>query len=167
MSKKTTPKRQPVSLENSILDIGMFLRNYDDRNSNSEVYYLRKSHILSPRDEFIDLTEDEYTQAMERTKELWVKKKKQGEPMYPNGEVVRNEIRNPKKPLLIIYFLDPDGANRHEDEMKINEPIVGFAISFPGSKFNASVSYKIPEQLLPYFDQDFEFEQEEEVDDED
>lgn len=162
MSKRLTPKRQRVPLQDINLDIGLFLRNYDEKNSNSEVYYLRKSHIISPRDEFIDLTEDEYKQAMERTKELWKKKKKEGDPVYPNGEVVRNEIRSPKKPLLLIYFLDPDGANSKEDEIKITEPIVGFAISFPGSKFNASVSYKIPEQLLPYFDQEFEFEQEEE-----
>ena len=162
MSKRLTTRRHSISLEDTTLDIGMFLRNYDDKNSSKEVYYLRKSHILSPKDEFIDLSEEEYKHAMDRTRELWGKKKKQGEPSYPNGDVVRNEIRNPQKPLLLLYLLDPDGANRPEDELKINEPIVGFAISFPGSKFNASVSYKIPEQLLPYFDQDFEFDQEEE-----
>jgi hypothetical protein len=167
MSKKSTSKRYSISLDSSTLDIGMFVRNYDDKNSSKEVYYLRKSHILSPRDEFIDLSDEEYNHAMERTKKLWARKKKQGEPSYPNGEVVRNEIRNSQKALLLVYFLDPAGANRPEDELIINEPIVGFAISFPGSKFNAPVSYKIPEQLLPYFDQEFDFEEEEEVEDED
>jgi len=165
MSKKTTLKRQIIEIENTSIDIGFFLRNYDDKNSNGEIYYLRKSHILSPRDEFIDLSNEEYERAMNRTKQLWLKKQKQGVPSYPNGEIVRNEIRSPQNPLLLIYFLDPEGAKTPEDKVQIIEPIVGYAISFPGSRFNASVSYKIPEQLLPYFDQDFDIDQDEEEED--
>lgn len=26
---------------------------------------------------------------------------------YPNGEIIRNDIRDVRKPLLIIYLLDP------------------------------------------------------------
>ena len=98
---------------------------------------------------------------------MWTKRKKEGEPGYPNGEIVRNEIRDPQKPLLLIYFLDPDGANRPEDPDPLTDPVVAYAISFPGSRFNAAVSYLIPEQLLPFFDQEFEFEEDEEDDDED
>jgi hypothetical protein len=166
MSKKAALGRENVDLETTSLDIGFFLRRYYDQNSDNETYFLRKSHIISPSDEFIDLNNDQYAVAMERTRQLWIRKNKEGQPSYPNGEIVRNEIRHPQKPLLLIYFLDPEGANRPEDIVKITQPIVGYAISFPGSKFNASVSYKIPEQLLPFFDQDYETEQNDD-DDED
>ena len=47
---------------------------------------------------------------MELTRKKEWRRKKEGEPMYPNGEIVRNEIRDTKKPLLLIYLLDPAGA---------------------------------------------------------
>ena len=168
MSKKLTSDRLSINFDETLLDIGFYLRNCDEKSSSKDVYYLKKSHILSPQDEFLDLNKTEYDLAMEKTKQQWLKRKKEGEPAYPNGDIVRNEIRDPKKPLLLLYFLDPKGAILPTDTLTITEPIVGYAISFPGSKFNASVSYKIPEQLLPYFDQEFENEQEEEeVEDED
>lgn len=151
MSKRTTESRSEVLKENTTLTIGHYLRNYDPENSNDQIYYIRRSHIISPRDEFIDLTADEMQRAMTRTEALWRAKNKDGAPAYPNGEVVRNEIRRPQNPLLLIYFLDPVGANRPEDQQHITEPIVGYAISFPASRFNASVSYAVHEQLLSAF----------------
>lgn len=150
MSKRTTDRRFAINRGDSNLDVGYYLRNYDERNSNDEVYYLRKSHIISPRDEFIDLNSSEMETAMERTRHLWQTKNKLGEPPYPNGEIVRNEIRHPQKPLLLIYFLDPMGAGLAE----ATEPIVGYAVSFPASRFNASVRYAVHEQLLPIFNQE-------------
>ena len=47
---------------------------------------------------------------MQLTREMRVRQKKDGEASYPNGEIVRNKIRNPKNPLLLLYLLDPDGA---------------------------------------------------------
>jgi hypothetical protein len=157
MSKKGTTKRIPIERNDSTLDVGFYLRNYDKDKSDSNIYYLRKSHIISPSDEFIDLkAEDEgfLERAMKRTRHLWRTENKMGEPSYPNGEIVRNEFRTPQNPLLLLYFLDPEGANRPEDSIKITDPIVGYAISFPGSRFNASVNYAVHEQLLPLFSQD-------------
>jgi hypothetical protein len=71
---------------------------------------------------------------------------------YPKGDIVRNEFRNPKNSLLLIYFLDPKGA----DLPKGSDPLVGFAISFPGSRFNSSVRYAIHRQLLALFNIDDE-----------
>ena len=110
----------------------------------------KRQHIISPKDEFIDLTDPEYENAMKLTRQRWVEKKKPGEPEYPNGEIVRNEIRDTKKPLLLIYMLDPDGA-----EIKgIKTPFVGFAVSFPKSRFSNCVSYRINENLIDKFDFD-------------
>jgi hypothetical protein len=165
MSKRNTERRIQIPKDDINLDVGFYLRNFDPDNSNNQIYYVRRSHIISPKDEFIDLTDTEMQRAMARTQELWRSKNKEGEPVYPNGEVVRNEIRRPQNPLLLIYFLDPDGANGPYDEVRITEPVVGYAISFPSSRFNAAVSYAIHEQLLALFNVDDNLE--EAVDDED
>ena len=101
-----------------------------------------------------DLSPEEYERALELTREAWRNKNKEGEPAYPGGEIVRNQTRSPQNPLLLIYFLEPQGAGLPND----SEPIVGYAISFPGSRFNASVSYAVHRQLLPLFNQEDDLE---------
>lgn len=161
MSKAKTAIRYPINKSEGNLDIGCYFRK-SEPNTNGVNYYLRKSHIISPMDEVIDLTVDELKIARLRTEELWQTKGKTGSPSYPSGEIVRNEIRSPQNPLLIIYYLDPSGAN-----LPVNsDPIVGYAISFPASKFDSAVSYAVHEQLLPIFSIDDE-DLEENLDDED
>ncbi len=135
--------------------IGQWKRTEDDKNSNDQIYYLKKSHIISPSDEFIDFTEEEYESAMNLTN---LQRKKVGEAMYPKGQIVRNELRDPRKPLLIIYLLDPEESLKYPLPKGTN-PFVGYAISFPKSNFNAPVSYSVNEELLDRFDiveEDFE-----------
>lgn len=170
MSRSTTSNRTDINVKGQTISLGQFIRNYDERNSSREIYYLRKSHILSPKDEFIDLTEEEYQRAIDLTTASWKRKNREGTPSYPNGEIVRNEIRNPRNPLLLLYFLDPEGAvikdnNGNTLENRLDYPVVGFAVSFPKSAFNAAVSYAVHDQLLSLFNQDDN--QEEEVEDED
>ena len=62
---------------------------------------------------------------------------------------------------MMLYFLDPKEAGLPEG----SEPIVGYAISFPASRFNASVSYAVHEQLLPIFNQEDNLEEAEEDED--
>jgi mRNA-degrading endonuclease RelE of RelBE toxin-antitoxin system len=147
-------------INNKQFQIGSFLRSQDKNNSDENIYYLKKSHIISPKDEFIDLTTEEYEKAMQLTRELHAKQHKGGEPAYPNGEIVRNKIRNPQNPLLLIYLLAPVGAELPND----SEPFTGYAISFPISNQNAYVSYAVNEQLLDKFNvesdmEDFEDEE--------
>ncbi len=150
MSKRGASCTTEFVINNEQVQIGCFLRREDENNSDENIYYLKKSHIISPKDEFIDLSNEEYERAMQLTRELRAKQNKEGEPTYPNGEIVRNEIRNPQNPLLLIYLLDPVGAklSSHSD------PFMGYAISFPGSRHNAYVSYAVNEQLLDRFDID-------------
>jgi hypothetical protein len=142
------------------LAIGQFIRTQDDKSSNEYIYYLRKSHIISPKHEFVDLSKEEYDEAMRQTSKLRVEKGKTGDPQYPNGNIVRNTIRQPANPLLIIYLLDSSGAKIVD---KAN-PIVGFAISFPGSRINSNVTYAVHEDLLSIFEIDDDFEDYEEED---
>lgn len=156
MSKPNAKNNSHFIVSNNTVSIGQWKRTEDDKNSSEQIYYLKKSHIISPSDEFIDLNEDEYNSAMELTIK---KRKKPGEPQYPNGLEVRNNIRDPKKPLLLIYLLDPDESLEEYRLPKGTNPFVGYAISFPKSNFNAPVSYAVNEELLDRFDvveEDFE-----------
>lgn len=157
--KKPKAKNHSIFIVNKAqVEIGQWKRTEDDKNSNEQIYYLRKSHIISPSDEFIDLTPAEYKNAMDLTNHH---RKKPGEASYPNGHLVRNHLRDPKKPLLIIYLLDPEESIDHDKHPMPNgtNPFVGYAISFPRSNYNAPVSYAVNEELLDRFDiveEDFE-----------
>lgn len=158
MSKGNAQTNYPVSFSDGNKNIGCWLRTQDENNSSDEIYYLKKSHILSPKDEFLDLSKTDYDKAIELTKDHWKKKEKKGEPSYPSGQIVRNEIRDPKNPLLLIYLLDPIGAFRPGASYNPVDPIVGYAISFPKSNFNSFVAFAVKDELLDRFDFDYETE---------
>lgn len=157
MTKPNAKNNSNFELNGDEVSIGQWKRTEDDKNSNEQIYYLRKSHIISPSDEFIDFSDEEYDRAMKLTN---LHRKKPGQAAYPNGQIVRNELRDPKKPLMIIYLLDPEESIDPKNPLpKGTHPFVGYAISFPKSNFNAPVSYAVNEQLLDKFDiveEDFE-----------
>jgi hypothetical protein len=98
LMNKNAAKRSTISIAAGKVNIGHWFRREDENNSNEELFYIRKSHIISRKDEFIDLTEFELEEARQLS----------GQSEIPNGKVVRERIRDPKKPLLLIYLLDPD-----------------------------------------------------------
>lgn len=161
MSKKKADLRYTIQKGEDVLDIGLFNRRQDERNSSTDNYYIKRSHIISPGDEVIDLTDEERNTAWDRTTEYWRQRGKEGKPSYISGEIVRNEIRNPQKPLLLLYFLNPQEAGLEFTD----NPIVGYAISFPSSRFKATVSYAVHEQLLSIFNQEDNLEEEDEDED--
>lgn len=157
MTKPNSKNYSTIEVDGKEVQIGQWKRTEDDKNSNDQIYYLRKSHIISPSDEFIDFTDKEYQRAMTLTN---LHRKKTGKALYPNGHIVRNELRHPKKPLLIIYLLDPEESIDPKNPLpKGTNPFVGYAISFPKSNYSAPVSYAVNEELLDRFDiveEDFE-----------
>jgi hypothetical protein len=150
MSKRKAESESKISLKNEEVSIGQFLRMRDDVSSNKDVYYLKKSHLISPRHEFLDLTPEELDLAMQITRRSWEISGKKGSPSYPGGDIVRKDIRNKKVPLMLIYLLDAEGAGLP----KGSEPIVGYAISFPASDFQADVEYAVNTHLLDRFNYD-------------
>src|SRR5208283_1866113 len=90
MSKPKANFSSKFEIAGNPIEIGQWERTQDDNNSDDKIYYLRKSHIISPEDEFLDLSPKEYAQAMELTREHRKRQNKDGEPAYPNGEIVRN-----------------------------------------------------------------------------
>lgn len=157
ISKDRTIKKCQVGA----LSVGMVKRTRDDK-SNDQIYYIRKSHIISPGDEFIDLSDEEIQKAKEQTEQIWIKSGKEGTPSFPSGEVVRNTVRKPNRPLLLLYFLDPAGA-----DLQIETPVAGYAISFPANDRNDAVSFAVHEQLLDQFNQQDDIEIIQPDDDED
>jgi hypothetical protein len=54
LMNKKTPKQSKFNLGGKETDIGQWFRREDDNNSNEDLFYVRKSHIISRKDEFID-----------------------------------------------------------------------------------------------------------------
>lgn len=144
---------------NDSVSVNMISRSQAE-NSTEDAYIIRKSHIISPEDEFIDLTDTERQRAQDATQRIWLEKGKEGTPTRLNGDWVRNQIRKPNKVLLLLYFLDPVGAGLPPE----SNPLVGFAISFPGTDRDDAVSYAVHEQLLSIFNQVDSLEEAEEND---
>lgn len=141
--KKDAEFNYDLNSTNGISQIGCIVRTSDPEKNDNNNLNIRKNHIISPKDEFFDLTEEEYKKGLERTKEL----NKDYKNDFPKGEIVRNEIRKPTTALLILYFLNPEKAGYSG-----SEPIVGFAVSFPRSIVNPTVQFAVHEQLLSRFD---------------
>jgi hypothetical protein len=149
MSKRNSSKNTNFDIAGNSIGIGNWTRTEDDTNSSEHIYYLKKSHIISPKDEFIDLSDSEYQQAKELTN---LRRTKEGLASYPSGQIVRNEIRDASNPLLLIYLLDAKEGLVKYPMLEGTNPFVGYAVSFPKSNYNAPVTYAVNEELMDRFD---------------
>ncbi|BAZ27267.1 endonuclease [Kalymmatonema gypsitolerans NIES-4073] len=115
--------------------VGLTKRNPAD-SSISEEYRLRKSRLLSPTDEWLDLSESTRKAILEETRRL---REQAGKPLSssqtPNGKVIRS-MRSPKNGLLLLYPLDPA-------EIDSDIPVIGFVVSFPESPTARRIEYKV------------------------
>lgn len=109
--------------------------------------------LMSPRDETIDLDEDEWKAALVATRASRyadpARLKENKEPDSPNGPAIR-KIRgfgsdgvkaNPEKGLLLLYILDPQKADAGFSND--TPPVVAFGVSFPSSNSGLKVEYKV------------------------
>jgi Z1 domain len=108
--------------------------------------------LISPRDQSIDLTEDQWRAALELSKETWRRDTERNDgretPSEPRGPAIRKVLGEgwtksgvaaaPQRGLLLLYLLDPKASNI--EALSDADPIVAFAISFPGSKSERRVS---------------------------
>lgn len=107
--------------------------------------------LMSPRDEAIDLTAEEWAAAMRLTLDTWktdpARNPSDPEPQSPSGRAVR-KIRgfgasgapgHPERGLLFLYHLDPTAARFDAG----STPILAFAASFPGSDSSVKVDYMV------------------------
>ncbi len=164
LMSKPNAKSSQFIIGNKMVDIGQWIRKDDETRSNEDLYLIRKSHIISPWDEFIDFNDEEKRIAMEMTN---LYRKKEGEAKYPNGQLVRDSIRDPRNPLLLIYLLDPEESLDKYPLPPSTNPFIGYAISFPKSRYHVPVSYAINQELLAQFDTEQDFDEEYYEDEED
>ena len=108
--------------------------------------------LISPRDQAIDLTEDEWRAALEFSQKTWRNDTDRNEgkelPSEPRGPQIRHVLgggaaetgvpARRERGLLMLYLLDPEGAGI--DELRDADPVVAWAISFPSSTSERKVS---------------------------
>ena len=123
------------------LSVGLIERQGTDDTSGTR-YSI--SRLVSPKDETIDLSPEEYDKALQETKNRWKEKpgKAKHEPELPSGRVIR-ETRPATHGLLLLYLI----KSNLKDDTDRQIPIVGFAISFPKSDRGAesAVEYMVNE----------------------
>ena len=123
------------------LVVGLTERSRVNDPSDSK-YRIRR--LVSPRDEYIDLSEEERSQALRETQIMWEehqdKSKSKEMPDLPSGQIIRR-TRPAKRGLLLLYVLKYESEPLPDPHI----PIVGFAISFPKSNRGekAAVEYVV------------------------
>ena len=116
----------------------------DTRSGNgSESYYIRKNHIVGDRtDEFMDLDKTILEEALKVTIERKKGTAKPWKESYPAPDIVREEYRPKTQPLLMIYPLNPRGADSSLPDSGI--PFIGLVIAFPStSRTDIAYSYVV------------------------
>lgn len=108
-------------------EIGLTVRNPDKDKNN--IYAIKKGQLISPRDEFLDLSVEEKDSA------LRAMRREKPDAELPSGPFIRSE-RKSEKGLLLIYPLDEKAAG-------VEIPVIGLAISFPESKTAVKLRYKV------------------------
>ncbi|MCY1074821.1 Z1 domain-containing protein [Archangium lansingense] len=101
--------------------------------------------LVNPKDETVDLDAGAYMRAIELTKAAFHRDpgrtRRKTEPEVPSGTFIR-DVRPKERGVLILYPLDP-----HPDYTNgvLEAPVtpIGWAVSFPGSKTAAKVSYRV------------------------
>ena len=116
-------------------------------------YTIRR--LVSPRDEMRDLMAAELARAMRATIEAWQtntpEDEKKEQPTAPSGLQIR-EARPVTRGLLMLYPLDPAHANMTDEKIK---PIMGLAISFPGSSNAQEITYTVNNVFITNDDDDY------------
>jgi hypothetical protein len=106
--------------------------------------------LTSPRDEFIDVSREQWDEALTKTRDRWKadagRNQSAEQPDEPSGPVLREvrgfgENAEPQKGLLMLYLINPKTSNLPEIEAAA--PVLAWAISFPGSNSGTKVPYEV------------------------
>ncbi|HWZ15428.1 MAG TPA: Z1 domain-containing protein [Mucilaginibacter sp.] len=103
--------------------------------TDPELYWIRKSHIISPPHEYLDMDADD-------RRLLEAKNEAEANATRSVGKYVR-KYRGASYGLLIVYVLHPDGFGGTDDL-----PAIGYAISLPVIDKDESVSYMVNQQYI-------------------
>lgn len=114
-----------------------------DVQPDKDLYWLQKANILSPEDQYIDLTGPQISAALTATVDAWAKgeTRHKVEPTSPSGPFIR-QARSPQRGLLLIYPLDSSDVLL-DGKRFTDMPIIGMAMSFPASGNRTTVEYQV------------------------
>jgi len=127
-------------------DINVGLTKRSDSETQVNHYTIAKSHIIDPKHEYIDLTDEQIRSSLEKSKQDAAEKGKDSSRVNKPSPVRVKEIRPEKQGLLLIYLLNP-----WPDEKKpalSDIPFVGLAVSFPWIEKDVKIEYAVNEQFL-------------------
>ena len=141
-------KDHPVKLSDSLI---LYKAQRTSNGRHEDRYAIRR--LLSPTDEALDLSNEEWNAALTRTIETF-KEENPGKPVsisnpsgihcrYIRGNGVNSDKGRPDQGLLIIYLPEDVENNNSESEVQRMDPFVGFACSFPHSELSEEVEYKV------------------------
>ena len=126
------------SVELGHCDVYPLHRAFHPRDSLDRAAVYRIRRLVSPTDEMIDLTEDQYVWALDQTvcrhREDQAGSRHRADPRRPSGPYIRR-ARDFSNGLLLIYplqELDSEGL-----------PFVGFAASFPAADNDTPIEYVV------------------------
>jgi len=114
-----------------------------DVQKDSDLYWLQKANIISPEDQYMDLTQPQLDVALATTVEAWEKgeTRHKVQPTSPSGPFIRR-ARSPERGLLLIYPLDSTNVLLNGERFT-EMPIIGMAMSFPASRKRTTVEYQV------------------------
>ncbi|MBD2465606.1 Z1 domain-containing protein [Oscillatoria sp. FACHB-1407] len=119
-------------------EVGLTERK-DSSSESPHEYRMSKSHLLSPTDEWLDLSAETQEEILELTQQ---KREKAGKPPMksktPDGKIIR-EKRDKRNGLLLLYPLD----SKKIKSITSPVPIVGFVMSFPKSTSDIPIEYRV------------------------
>ncbi|WP_292364367.1 MULTISPECIES: Z1 domain-containing protein [unclassified Methanoculleus] len=125
-------------------EIGLTIRTPGENTSDSK-YALKKMHIIDPKHEFIDLTQEQIAEALrEMRADPARRSRSEKEPEFPSGRYIRR-VRPTERGLLLIYPLDHNPPG-------VEMPVMGLAFSIPRSARDDEVEYIVNNT---YWEQEF------------
>jgi hypothetical protein len=128
-------------------DIDLIKRSANTRSKPLDVQEAQGvaliGRLLAPRDEAIDFGAAEYDEALTVTRNEWVpdpaRSQRREPPDAPSGPGIRKvRGKSPQHGLLLLYPLKGAVLN-----LKTALPVLGFGLSFPGSKNSKPVTYVV------------------------
>jgi hypothetical protein len=154
ISNEREKKSDLFKIDDQFISLGITMRS-DSKNGGGIFYEISRSHIVDPTHEYIDFDTKsvEFKEALEITIADWEKStrknKRPDAPDIPSGKNIRAK-RPTTDGLLLIYPLDPkpDGWKNS----LINDPIIGYAISFPKNDHDKKLTYKVNDVFMQEFD---------------
>ncbi|MDP1819819.1 MAG: hypothetical protein Q8K58_08015 [Acidimicrobiales bacterium] len=118
------------------LDVGLTKRS---SLVETDTYYSIR-RLLSPPDEALDLSPEEYDQALARTRQQIAANDTKGEPSAPSGQLVRR-ARPTSRGFLMMYLLDPSVITMPDGDD--TTAVVGIGLSFPYTDNSAAIEYTV------------------------